>query len=125
MRDALPDIVDNARIYEETLRNQYKMASDTVKEEFTEEQYVSSKIRPYIKGQIKNVRKQISDTKVFTANAPEYAEAMLTYRRLPKEVRTVATVRFVEEYDRQPDGTDFKDLMRLVEIGKAYNSAYR
>lgn len=125
VRDALPDIVDNARIYEETLRNQYKMASDTVKEEFTEEQYVSSKIRPYIKGQIKNVRKQISDTKVFTADAPEYAEAMLTYRRLPKEVRTVATVRFVEEYDRQPDGTDFKDLMRLVEIGKAYNRAYR
>ena len=125
VRDALPDIVDNARIYEETLRNQYQMASDTVKEEFTEEQYVSSKIRPYIKGQIKNVRKQVSDSKVFTANAPEYAEAMLTYRRLPKEVRTVSTVRFVEEYDRQPDGTDFKDLMRLVEIGKAYNRAYR
>ena len=71
------------------------------------------------------IRDRVSDSKVFTANAPEYAEAMLTYRRLPKEVRTVSTVRFVEEYDRQPDGTDFKDLMRLVEIGKAYNRAYR
>ena len=125
VRDALPDIVESARIYEERLRNQYELANDAVKEEFTEDKFVSSRIRPYIKAQIKSVREQISDGKTLSANAPEYADAMLTYRRLPKEIRTAATVKFVEKYDREPNGTDFKDLMRLVEIGKAYKSAYK
>jgi len=125
VRDALPEIVESARIYEERLRNQYELASDKVKEEFTEDKFVSSRIRPFIKAQIQNVRKQISDGKTLSADAPEYAEAMLTYRRLPKEIRTAASVKFVEQYDRDPDGTDYKDLMRLVEIGKAYKSAYK
>ena len=125
VRDALPDIVESARIYEARLRDAYKDENKTVKEEFTEEKYVSSKLRGFIKGQIKSVRKQISDGKVFSADAPEYAEAMLTYRRLPKETRTAAAVRFAQEYDRMPDGTDFKDLLRLVEIGKAYKSAFK
>jgi len=125
VRDALPDIVESARIYEERLRDAYKNENKTVKKEFTEDKYVSSKIRGFIKGQIKSVRKQISDGKVFSAEAPEYAEAMLTYRRLPKETRNAASVRFAQEYDRMPDGTDFKDLLRLVEIGKAYKSAFK
>lgn len=125
VRDALPDIVESARTYEERLRDAYKDENKTVKEEFTEDKYVSSKIRGFIKGQIKSVRKQISDGKVFSAEAPEYAEAMLTYRRLPKETRNAASVRFAQEYDRMPDGTDFKDLLRLVEIGKAYKSAFK
>ena len=125
VRDALPDIVESARTYEERLRDAYKDENKTVKEEFTEDKYVSSKIRGFIKGQIKSVREQISDGKVFSAEAPEYAEAMLTYRRLPKETRNAASVRFAQEYDRMPDGTDFKDLLRLVEIGKAYKSAFK
>lgn len=124
VRDALPSIVDDAKRYEERLRSQYAIASDKVKEEFTEEKYISSRIRPFIKGQIASVRTNISKGKVLSADAPEYADAMLSYRRLRKEIRTAASVKFVEVYDREPDGTDFKDLMRLVEIGKAYNSAY-
>ncbi len=124
VRDALPDIVENARLYEDRLRDAYKNENKTVKEEFTEDKYVSSKIRGFIKGKIKSVRRQISDDKALSANAPEYAEAMLQYRRLPKETRNAASVRFAQQYDRMPDGTDFKDLMRLVEIAKAYKSVF-
>ena len=44
---------------------------------------------------------------------------MLQYEDYLKK-RNAASVRFAQPYDRMPDGTDFKDLMRLVEIAKAY-----
>jgi hypothetical protein len=50
---------------------------------------------------------------------------MLKYRRLGKETRTAATVKFVEKYDREPDGTDEKDLFRLLRIGQAYDKAMK
>ena len=125
VRDALPTIVEGAKRYEQTLRNQYQLASDKVKEEFTEEKYVSSRIRALIKKKIAAVRKKISKGKALSADAPKYAEAMLKYRRLGKETRTAATVKFVEEYNREPDGTDEKDLFRLLRIGQAYDKAMK
>jgi len=125
VRDALPAIVEGAKRYEQTLRNQYQLASDKVKEEFTEEKYVSSRIRALIKKKIGAVRKKISKGKALSADAPKYAEAMLKYRRLGKETRTAATVKFVEKYDREPDGTDEKDLFRLLRIGQAYDKAMK
>jgi hypothetical protein len=125
VRDALPTIVEGAKRYEQTLRNQYQLASDKVKEEFTEEKYVSSRIRALIKKKIAAVRKKISKGKALSADAPKYAEAMLKYRRLGKETRTAATVKFVEKYDREPDGTDEKDLFRLLQIGRAYDKAMK
>jgi hypothetical protein len=121
VRDALPAIVEGAKRYEQTLRNKYQLASDKVKEEFTEEKYVSSRIRALIKKKIGGVRRKISKGKVLAADAPKYAEAMLKYRRLGKETRTAATVEFVEKYNRDPDGTDEKDLFRLLRIGQAYD----
>jgi len=125
VRDALPAIVEGAKRYEQTLRNQYQLASDKVKEEFTEEKYVSSRIRALIKKKIGAVRKKISKGKALSADAPKYAEAMLKYRRLGKETRTAATVKFVEKYNREPDGTDEKDLFRLLRIGQAYDKAMK
>lgn len=125
VRDALPGIVDRAKRYEQSLRGQYQIASDKVKEEFTEEQYVSSRVRALIKKQIEKVRTKISKGKVLTAEAPVYAENMLKYRRLSKETRVAAGVRFVEQYDREPDPTNEKDIARLVMIGKAYEKTLR
>ena len=125
VRDALPGIVDRARRYEDTLRSQYAMANDAVKEEFTEEKFVSSRIRAMIKKQIQTVRTKISKGKVLTADAPLYAESMLKYRRLSKETRTAAGVRFVQQYNREPDPTNQADIIRLVKIGKTYDRALK
>jgi hypothetical protein len=134
VRDAMPEIVESAKLYEESLREQYREASDVTREEFTEEKYVSSRVRAYIKKQVSGIRKQLSDDKVLAADAPAFAEAMLTYRRLPKDVRKSAGIKFVEMYDRHPDvgnpepiekGSDTtkgqRDLMLLTEIAQAYN----
>ena len=125
VRDALPGIVEGAKRYEQSLRRKYQDASDAVKEEFTEEKYVSSRMRMFIKKKIKRVRNRVSKGKVLTADAPVYAEAMLKYRRLSKETRTAASVKFVEKYGREPDGVDEKDINRLLLIGKAYDRAMR
>jgi len=125
VRDALPGIVEAAKKYEQRLRNQYEIANDKVKEEFTEEKYVSSRIRALIKKQIRAVRTNISEDKVLAADAPAYAESMLKYRRLSKESRTAAGVEFVDRYGREPDPTKQSDIEDLVIIGKAYDQALK
>ena len=57
------------------------------------------------------------------ADAPVYAEAMLKYRRLSKEARTAAGVRFFEKFGREADGTNEKDIAELMLFGKAYEQA--
>ena len=50
---------------------------------------------------------------------------MLQYRRLAKETRTAASVKFAEQYGREPDGVDEKDINKLLLIGKAYDRAMK
>ena len=134
VRDAMPEIVEAAKLYEDSLREQYREASETVRDEFTEEKYVSSRVRAFIKKQVQGIRTQLSDDKVLAADAPAFAEAMLTYRRLPKDVRKSAGIKFVEMYDRHPDvgnpepieeGSEItkgeRDLMLLTELAQSYN----
>jgi hypothetical protein len=123
VRDALPGIVEGAKREELNLRDRYRMSSDAVKERFTEEQFVSSRVRLFIKKKIKKVRASISDGKNLMADAPVYAEAMLKYRRLSKEARTAAGVRFFEKFGREADGTNEKDIAELMLFGKAYEQA--
>ena len=59
VRDALPGIVEGAKRYEQSLRKRYQDASDALKEEFTEEKYVSSRMRLFIKKKIKRGDKNI------------------------------------------------------------------
>jgi hypothetical protein len=125
LRDSVPIIVEIARDYEETLRNQYAIANATVRREFTEEQFVTSKLRPIIKQSIGKVKRQITDGKKLMSTAPAYTQAMLEYRRLPKDIRKTATIEFVQKYDRQPDGSDAADLQALAKIGKVYREKLR
>ena len=82
-------------MYEDRLRDAYKNENKTVKEEFTEDKYVSSKIRGFIKGEIKSVRKQISDGKALSANAERnMLKQCCSTEDLPKETRNAASVRF-------------------------------
>lgn len=125
VRDSLPYIVDMAKEYEVDLRQEYQNKSDKFKEDITEEQYVSSAIRPLIKEQIKQVRKEVSKDKGLTATSEPYADAMLQFRRVPKEYRKLAAIDFKSKYDRDADGTKYEDLLELVEISKSYREAYK
>tara|TARA_R100001480_G_scaffold35769_4_gene48139 strand:- start:3387 stop:6851 length:3465 start_codon:yes stop_codon:yes gene_type:complete len=124
VRDALPMIVEEAQDYEDALRSQYQISSDELKQEYSEEAYVSMKIRNFLDKQIKTVRSQVSDEKVFFADAPAYADAMLKYRRLPSGIREESQLEFFKRYNKVPDSMDFKDLSILVDIGKVLEDVY-
>ena len=125
VREALPFIVEEAQIYEEDLRDRYKNSSKKLKEEFTEDKFVSSRIRKFVVDQIKDVRSEISDGSILSADAPEYAQAMLTYRRLSPKTRQAAGVMFFEQFDKRPDPLSKDDLNALVIIGQTYDEAFK
>jgi len=125
LRKAIPTIVEVARRQEEKYRAQYAIANEAIRSEFTEEQFVASKLRPIIKQSIQKVKRSITDGKKLKATAPEYTQAMLEYRKLPEDIRKVASVEFVEKYGREPDGADMNDLKALATIGKVYRQKLR
>jgi hypothetical protein len=125
IRNYLPMIAESAKELESDARAKYSKSNDALKERITEEAYVSSRVRNFIEKQIKSVKREISDGKTLAADAPEYVEAMLTYRRMGPSTRKDATVRFIEKYGRDPDGASATDLNRLVIIGKAIEQAYK
>ena len=50
---------------------------------------------------------------------------MTTYRRVPAELRKLATTKFIEREGRVPDPIEADDLNMLNIIGKAIGKAYR
>ena len=125
VRDVLPLIVESAKRYEERLRKRYRASSEAVRNEFTEEQYVSSRVRKLIKDKVASVRNKLGKSKSLFAKDAPYTEAMMQYRRLQKNTRQVAGVEFFERYDREPDPLNAADINRLVRIGKAYDKAMK
>ena len=125
LRKAIPTIVEIARRQEDKYRSQYAIANASVRNEFTEEQFVANKLRPIIKQSIQKVKRSITDGKKLKATAPDYTAAMLDYRRLPKDIRKAATIEFVQKYDREPDGSDINDLKALATIGSVYRQKLR
>ena len=104
------------------LRKDYKNASDKVKETFTEQQYVLNELKPFAKAQLDKFKKQIREGAI--AQGDEYARALTKYRRVRPDYRKLATIKFTEMYDRDPDAMSAGDLNRLILIAKEYRSAY-
>lgn len=116
-------LTDIAQNREPKLRNEYANASDKVKDTFTEDEFVSNKLRPLINAQLRSFKSQIREGAL--SQGSDYARAMISYRRTTPEYRRLATTDFVDRYGRDPDATDTKDLRILVEIAKAYREGYK
>ncbi|MDB3999719.1 hypothetical protein N9446_00075 [bacterium] len=127
LRDALPDIVDVAKGYEDQLRTDYKESDETFRAMQSEEKYVSANMRLFLKSQIESARNEISsDGKSLLADAPTKMEYMSKYRRLKQEARSVATIQFEREYGREPDVVNsLEDLIDLAIRGEEYQKAYK
>ena len=125
VRNVLPVIVDSAKAYEERLRRDYANASDETRELVSEDKYVSSRLRMFLKTKITSVREKAGKGKVLSAESPTYTQFMMDYRRLSKDARSAAGIKFIDKYGREPDPLDEKDLARLVKIGKGYKKAMK
>ena len=127
VRDALPEIVEVAKGYEQQLREEYKDSDETFKAMQTEEAYVSTNMRMLLKTQINKARREITaDGKSLLGDAPTKLEYMAKYRRLPSEARKVANIQFEREYGRAPDAVNsLNDLIDLAIRGQEYLNALR
>ena len=124
LREIIPGLVDAAKAYEEASRIEYR-ENEALQENMTEQEFVNSRIKPLIKGQIKSAKRLLTDGKTIAADAPVYIEAMLAYRRLSPELRKNAATEFIARNGRPADGAKLEDLFELAEIGKVLRAAYK
>ena len=122
INNLMPTIVESARKLEEKFVREYEEGSDVLRNEFTVEEYVSNKIRPYIQEQVRTFKSKIREGSV--SEGDDYTRALQTYSRVPSNFRKLATTDFVDRYDRVPDPQSSEDLQKLIAIAKAYRQTY-
>ena len=123
IRKVLPIIAEAAQRREETLRTEYADMSDTYKDSFTEQQHVNNNVIPLINSFVRDLRSNLREMDVGAENP--YTNAVVQYRRIPPDIRKLATNYFVERFDREPDPTNTRDLQSLVMLGGALRQTYR
>jgi len=122
INNLMPTIVESARKLEEKFVREYEEGSDVLRNEFTVEEYVSNKIRPYIQEQVRTFKSKIREGSI--SEGDDYTRALQTYTRVPSNFRKLATTDFVDMYDRVPDPQSAEDLQKLIAIAKAYRETY-
>ena len=125
LRKHIPAIVDIAQNMETYVREAYQTKSPEFKAEVTEEQYVNSEIIPLIKSQVNNLKSELREAGMQFMSGDPYLIAQTEYRRMSPDFRKYATVKFIENNGRAPDGSSAEDLQEMVMLGKAYKKAIR
>jgi hypothetical protein len=118
----MPTLVDVAQDQEVRLRSEYRSASDKVQETFTEEEFVTNKLRPLVSAQLRKFKTKIRDGAIAQGDA--YARAMTKYRRVAPDYRRLATTDFVDRYGKSPDPMDEGDLNVLIKIAEGYRESF-
>lgn len=136
LQKEMPIIVDAARAREEDLRAEYQEKDDAFKRKITEDKYVNSHIKPMITGMFQESKAAITQVAKKTAN--RYIQEMTEYRRLPKDLRKLASVEFLSRNGRSPLDIDpeglsdeelidakANDLTELILLIEAYGDVYK
>lgn len=136
LQKEMPIIVDAARAREEDLRAEYQEKDDIFKSKITEDKYVNSHIKPMITGMFQESKAAITQVAKKTAN--KYIQEMTEYRRLPKDLRKLASVEFLSRNGRSPLDIDpeglsdeelidakANDLTELILLIEAYGDVYK
>jgi hypothetical protein len=122
LREALPEIVRAVKLREKTVRDEYIKAPKSVKEEFSEQNYINSDIKPLIKAYLRNIKEDLANIK--TGESSTYTKSLVEFRKLPKDFRRRAMTKYMELYDKEPDASNAEDLFTLTKIGKTYRDAF-
>ena len=125
IREALPLIVNFVKDEEDSLREEYRNAGPATKEDFTEQAYVNSSVKGLIDVQIRKLKEKIANEGLGKGQASEYARQLLSFRKLPKNIRRRAVTQFYDLNDRSPNVAEEDDLIELAIIGKKIKSIFR
>jgi len=118
----LPTLTEIAQDQEVRFRKEYNNASSTVQETFTEDEFVTNKLRPLVGTRLRKFKEKIRAGAI--AQGDDYAKAMTKYRRVTPDYRRLATTDFVDRYGKSPDPLEAGDLQKLIAIADGYKGAF-
>ena len=112
---AIPEVVEEARLIEEESKANYADQNNTYKKSYTLQEHVISNVREEVDRQIKLQRKIIREERWDEANFNEYQEASIKYRKLSSKQRKQAYRKYLKIYDAKPDYYNARDLEDLLD----------
>ena len=122
----MPKIVEAVKQHEVDLRKIYKEQTKIYKDDITEEEDITIKLRNLASEQFKAAKAEIRGAGL--AGLSPYVRNLIAYRRISKDYRVEASQRFFSQENRKggqrlPDPTNKDDLAELVVIAKAAKDA--
>ena len=125
LTEIMPEIVEVVKQYENDLREKYNNNKASLKDQYTEEEYVTTKIRPVIDAQFKAAKSEIKGAGL--AGVSPYVRNLIEYRRISPNYRRDASLQFFEMDrkggNRMPDPSSKEDLAELVKIAEVLKKA--
>tara|TARA_R110002020_G_scaffold83194_8_gene206122 strand:- start:57 stop:3977 length:3921 start_codon:yes stop_codon:yes gene_type:complete len=129
IQNVLPEIVEELRLQETDLRDDYQDLKPEHKKDQTEDQYVRSELRPLTNDILQKYRSHIAKLSIAAYEGDDEAlevfHAQTAYRKLSKDRRKNALTKFRAEEGRVPNFTDPDDLVLLSGYGKLSGLAGR
>jgi len=116
IRDRLPILAQAAKEVELQIRASYHLLPNDVKNRYTQEQYVNTEIRDYIKTEMKSIRSDVREMR--TMGTSESVILSEKFGRLSKGKRKVAIARFHSNLGKPPKLSDPVDLQMLIDLSK-------
>ena len=126
LTEIMPKIVEAVKQHEVDLRKIYKEQTKIYKDDITEEEDITIKLRNLVSEQFKAAKAEIRGAGL--AGLSPYVRNLIAYRRISKDYRVEASQRFFGQENRKggqrlPDPTNKDDLAELVVIAKAAKDA--
>ena len=125
LTEIMPEIVEVVKQYENDLREKYNNNKASLKDQYTEEEYVTTKIRPVIDAQFRAAKSEIKGAGL--AGVSPYVRNLIEYRRITPNIRRDASLQFFEidrkGGNRMPDPASKDDLAELVKIAEVLKKA--
>ena len=120
LTENMSEIVGAIKQYEIDLRKKYNKNKNSLESEYTEEAYVTTKIRPLIDAQFKAAKAEIKGAGL--GGTSQYVRNLIQYRRILPNYRRDASLQFFEMDrkggNRMPDPSSKEDLAELVKIAE-------
>ena len=120
LTEIMPEIVSAVKQYEIDLRKKYNKNKKSLESEYTEEAYVTTKIKPLIDEQFKAAKAEIRGAGL--GGTSQYVRNLIQYRRISPNYRLNASLEFFEldrkGGKRMPDPLNKDDLAELVKIAE-------
>jgi len=125
LTEIMPEIVEVVKQYEIDLRKKYNKNKKSLESEYTEEAYVTTKIKTLIDEQFKAAKAEIRGAGL--GGTSQYVRNLIQYRRISPNYRRDASLEFFEldrkGGKRMPDPASKDDLAELVKIAEVLKEA--